>query len=208
MSETSELIQDLSTLPSIVGNLGLSIATAQKEFNLNYLKAVEKIIAMARSMLGDERAKTSEFSEQITGLLKTLAPAHYQYTETELEFRADLAQTLNASIGAGVGANVGAVVVNASVAVGFGYDYRAAAKVRTIIHAVPADKTIMTSLLDRADKLSAQGITPPPQKDLDSKIIETMEGIYQTLTGNPPAEIDEGTEKKTEEEKEKEEGKD
>ena len=37
MSKTSELIQDLNSVPSIVGALGLSIAAAQKAFNLDYL---------------------------------------------------------------------------------------------------------------------------------------------------------------------------
>lgn len=189
MSKTSKLLNDLSTLPSIVGNLGLSIAVAQKAFNLNYLESVATIIAMARSYLGDEQANSSEFSEQITGLLKTLAPAHYQYTETELEFRADLAQTLSASGGVGLGINIGAIAVNASVAVGFGYDYRAAAKVRTVIHAVPADQTVMTSLLDRASKLKAQNISLPEQTNEDEEIINTMNGIYKTLIEKDPAEI-------------------
>lgn len=183
MSKTSKLIDDLSTLPAIVGNLGLSIAAAQKAFNLTYLESIDQIIRIAQATLGEGQAADSAFSEEFTRLLKLLAPAHYQYTETELEFRADLAQTLNATVGAGLGVNVGAMAVNASVAVGFGYDYRAAARVKTVIHAVPADETVMNSLLDRADKLSANNISLPERDEVDNEIIKSMNSIFKTLTG-------------------------
>ena len=51
-------------------------------------------------------------------LLTEVAPPRYQFTETELSFKADLAQTLSAAAEGKVGASMGAVSVNASLAVG------------------------------------------------------------------------------------------
>jgi hypothetical protein len=182
VSKTSKLIDDLSTLPAIVANLGLSIAAAQKAFNLTYLESVEQVIRMAQATLGEGQIADSAFSEEFTKLLKLVAPAHYQYTETELEFRADVAQTLNATVGVGLGVNVGAMTLNASVAVGFGYDYRAAARVKTVIHAVRPDQSVMNSLLDRADKLSAKDISLPEQAEVDKEIMNSLNSIFKTLT--------------------------
>jgi DNA-binding beta-propeller fold protein YncE len=57
-----------------------------------------------------------------------------------------------------------------------------AEKVRTVIHAVPADQTVMASLLDRADKLSAKNNKLPERSEVDNDIINVMNSIYKTLT--------------------------
>ena len=59
---------------------------------------------------------------------------------------------------AGFGAALGAFAVNASMTVGYGYDYRAAAEVRTVLHAIPADKSVTSTLLGRAKELSATAL--------------------------------------------------
>lgn len=190
MTQPSELIDDLTTLPAIVGNLGLSIAAAQKAFNLDYLQSVERILAMARSTLGaGTPGAGSEFRDVVKGLIESIAPARYQYTETELEFRADLAQTLSASGAGGLGVNLGAVAVNAAASVGYGYDYRAAARVRTVIHAVPASNSVLTTLLERAGKLSSEDVDLPKRAEVDEHIYSAMRGIAGTLIGAKPRKV-------------------
>ena len=52
MADTvSNLIKDLSTVPTIVGGLGLSIAAAQKAFNLDYLENIERLLAMTKKLM-------------------------------------------------------------------------------------------------------------------------------------------------------------
>src|SRR5437667_7403924 len=111
----SKLINDLSHVPHIVGALGLSIAAAQKAFNSDYLDGVERILAMTFMMLGgkkagapgsppgagaaspvdlsaDELAALKEFADLFKQLLTVAAPSRYQFTETTLHVKLDLAQ--------------------------------------------------------------------------------------------------------------------
>src|SRR5947209_14711668 len=119
--KVSELINDLSSVPNIIGNLGLSIAAAQKAFNLDYLENIERMFALIKATLGgvkagdathpaaalsaDEQAKVDAMASTIQDMLKAIAPSRYQFSETTLSVRLDLAQTLQASatVGLGVG---------------------------------------------------------------------------------------------------------
>jgi len=186
---TSQLIQDLSKLPHLVGSLGLSIAEAQKAFNLEYLYALERVIAQAKSLCGDKTSADGAFNADLKDLILQLLPAKYQYTETELEFSADLAQTMNVAASGGLGVGVGAVSVSASLALAYGYDYRAAARVRTVIHAHPADRAAMTALLGRAKEVSDKALNLPVQHEIDTKIIDTAGKLCEKLTGKTPTAI-------------------
>lgn len=191
--KASKLVKDLSNVPSIVGSLGLSVAEAQKAFNLDYLDNIERLLGMIKGFLdpknpdgaeltADEQAKVQKAETQVKALLKQLAPSRYQFTETTLAVKLDLAQTLDVGASAGFSAGVGAVALNAALSVGFGYDYRAAAEVRTSIHAIPPDETTFNTLLGRAKEISATALTLPAGAQIDQKVLDQSHGLVQKMS--------------------------
>lgn len=191
--EVSSLIKDLSSVPSIVGSLGLSIAAAQKAFNLDYLENLEKLLATAKSLLGQEGLeddqKLQEFNALITNMVMTLAPSRYQFTETTLTVKLDLAQTMSKGVQVGLGMNVGAVAVNAAMTSAFGYDYRAAAEVKTVLHAVTPDLAALKTLLSQARLISKKALTLPNAATVDQNIIDTSGRIFEKVVEKPATEI-------------------
>lgn len=191
MSNPSKLVNDLDKVANIVGQLGLEIAQAQKLFNYDYLVNVERLLAIVAKLAkeqaagqGDgEAAAPQARSQMIFDLIKALAPPRYQYSETTLNVRLDLAQTMDVAAQGGIGGNFGAVTFNAALAVGYGYDYQAAAEVKTTIHAIPADTSVMSDLLARADKLAETSLTLPARSEVDSQILTKLDTLYQKLTG-------------------------
>src|SRR4051812_9191665 len=108
----SKLIKDLQHVPEIVAGLGLSIAAAQRALNLDYLEAMERVIAMSKSLLGSDpvaggKAPTPEDREFLKALLQQLAPSRYQFTETTLAVRLNLAQRMDFSGEVGLGLGFG-----------------------------------------------------------------------------------------------------
>lgn len=230
----------LQTLPALVGNLGLSIAEAQRRLDQNYIEsltAFTKIVsrvmagnspalavadAAADAVIAASEKKTAEegatavskaatdtanltpndvgakavgqaASDQVAtaknlanaklaaqsvaeaaakkaaevigaagtanvaqflDLFKAIAPSHYQFTETVVEVRADLrvASESELKLGASLGINKGIF----SAAVNFSYlkrsasDYQAAASLRSVLNAIPADHGLLGDLLARA----------------------------------------------------------
>lgn len=191
--EVSSLIKDLSSVSSIVGSLGLSIAAAQKAFNLDYLENLEKLLASAKSLLGQESlendAKLQEFNALITNMIISLAPSRYQFTETTLTVKLDLAQTMSKGTHVGLGMNVGAVAVNAAMTSAFGYDYRAAAEVKTVLHAIPPDIVALKALLGQARAISNKALELPSAATVDANIIKTSSRIFEKVVEKPAAEI-------------------
>lgn len=201
----SQLINDLSHVPHIVGALGLSIAAAQKAFNADYLDSIQRILGMTFMMLGgkktdttggtpkvvdlsaEEMARVKEFADLFKQLLVVAAPARYQYTETTLNVKLDLAQSMDLAGSVGLGLGLGGVAVNASLTLGFSYDYRAAAEVRTVINAIPADLSTMATLFSRADKLNDKVLTLPDRSPVDQNIIDKNAEIFNKLIGAAPA---------------------
>ncbi|MBL9174747.1 MAG: hypothetical protein JNL10_14515 [Verrucomicrobiales bacterium] len=213
MARPSKLINDLNSVPAIVGNLGLSISEAQKAFNLDYLQAIERLVGLAKSVADATPPDTSKeadpekrkalleasaaqfegFKGLLFDLLKATAPSRYQFSETTLAVRLDLAQSADLALTAGFGAGFGAVAINASVTVGFGYDYRAAAECRTVIHAIPADPASLNTLLTQADKANSRALELPPRHPMDQRIIDQMQKTLEKLTGRKAAAITEET---------------
>ena len=194
----SSLIKDLSNVPNIIGALGLSIANAQKAFDANYLDSIARILALIKIMLGgqkadaqgnpvnltdDERAKLEAMSQVIQDMLTKLAPSRYQFTETTLQVRLDLAQSLQIGGTVGLGFGVGAISLSAAFTIGYSFDYRAAAECRTVIHAYPADQAVFTALLGRADKLSASALELPPRSEVDQALFDKSSALLDKLTG-------------------------
>jgi hypothetical protein len=197
----SKAIEDLATVPNIVGSLGLAIADAQKAFNLEYLSSLERLVALSSSLLsgrsdaagqpalgGTAKESFDASADVLRDLLIKLAPPRYQFTETTLSVRLDLAQSLKGSATVGLGVGVGAVAVNAALSVGYGYDYRAAAECRTTIHAVLPDPTALQTLLGRAKELADKPIELPPRAAVDTELVTKSQAIYERLVGvKPPA---------------------
>lgn len=196
MPQTSKLIQDLTKVPNIVGGLGLSIAAAQKAFNLDYIENVERILALAKSLLGgkDENGEDvdiSKFEALFTDLLVAVAPPRYQYSETTLGVRLDLAQTFDLAGDVGLGFGMQGISINAAFSIGYGYDYRAAAECRTVIHAIPADNTVFQPLLERAKELNERALTLPAQSQVDRAIIDQAATTFEKALGVKPAKVEE-----------------
>lgn len=190
----SQLIQDLGSVPNIVSSLGLSIASAQKALDSDYLDGVERIIAMAKSILGNGIVKPdgTPFPEAlafIQDMLTKLAPSRYQFTETTLSVRMDLAQSLKFSGSVGLGFGVGAISINAAFTIGYSYDYQAAAQCQTVLHAYPPDATIFNALLSRAATINGNALALPPRSQVDQAIIDQNTSILNRLTGQQAAPI-------------------
>ena len=91
----SELLQDLRQIPNIIGALGLAVAESQKHFDEEYLRGIERLVALAR------RHDTGD--EVIRFLLQAAAPSRYQFTETSLAVKLDLAQSKDSALQGGLG---------------------------------------------------------------------------------------------------------
>ena len=172
---SSKIIDDLTHLPNIIAGLGLGIAQAQSKMDLDYLQSLERLVVMAKSLLGGQKAssagnvptteedqrKLEQFQGVVKDFLTVLAPTRYQFTETTLTVKLELSQHLDVSGSAGLSAGIGAVAINASLAVGYGSDYRGAAECKTVLHAVPTDANTMRTLLDRANQLGTKELSMP-----------------------------------------------
>ena len=152
--EIDKFYDSFQTLPGLIGQLALSIADAQTLLDRNYinsLAAFSRIVARTVKASGDLITV-----EDYQTLFETVAPSRYQFSETVVEVRADLqmASRKSVAVDASVGINAGvfAVAVNASYTKRNSYDYRAAALIRTVLNAIPADSKQLKTLLDRGGK--------------------------------------------------------
>ncbi len=202
MSKTSQLIRDLDSVPAIVGNLGLSIAGAQKAFNLEYLESLERLLPLIKSLLGSKKLNDDDRTF-LKALLMQLAPASYQYTETSLVVRLDLARSERSSVAAKLGVGTGAVTLSAGMTAAYGLDYRAAAEVRTVIHARSLEEGAMEALLKRAKALADSPLElPEGTPRIDQEIVNSAKSLADKVgavevpeseeTPTPPA-VGDGT---------------
>jgi len=215
---SNKIIEDLTHIPNIIAGLGLSIAEAQRHFDLDYLQSVERLLVMAQSMLGgqkslpatagssstptteltaEERKQQEQFQALFKELLIAVAPSRYQFTETTLTVKLDLAQHIDVSAGVGLSAGIGGVAINAALSIGYGSDYRGAAECKTILQAVPADQATLRLLLDRAKDLSAKDLSMPERSKVDSAVLAQTGKIYERIVGCPPAAVSEGSDPDT-----------
>jgi hypothetical protein len=175
----SSLIDDLSQVPNIIGSLGLAIAEAQKQFDLNYLNGLQTLAAIAKSILATAPPEgTRDFLEK---LIQTAAPPRYQFTETTLAVKLDLSETRNWSAQAGLGFGFAGVVVNAAFAYGYSSEYRAGAEIKTTLHAIlpQSNADVFKVLLDRAATLippALSAITP-----LNQQVIDAMQNVAKSV---------------------------
>ena len=143
------MFEDLRSVSKLIGDLALNIADAQDRMDASYVRNLTTFLQAVREATADLPE-----SEELTNLIKSLAPSRYQFTETTVEVRADLQMTHAEQFGLdaklGYRTPVLAAAVNASYVKRGAYDYRASAFIRSVLHAVPADPGVMEKLLEAA----------------------------------------------------------
>ncbi len=153
--EIQEFFDGLQSVSKLVGDLALNIAEAQTRLDEDYLKTLSGFAKVLKQVVADQDLS----NEQFIAFFKSLAPARYQFTETTIQVRADLQMAGGSEIQAatelGYKTPVLAATVNASYVKRSAYDYRAAANIRTVLHAVPPDLDVLQTLLARTDNLEA-----------------------------------------------------
>lgn len=188
------LTGQLNFLPSIIGKMGLSIAEAQKEFNADYVTNVAKLLGLISRTLPAAQdasaaagaAQGADADQRLTAvwdLLKSLAPPRYQFTETTIEFRADLAESKDVNVQAGLGVGMYGVTVNAGLTLGFGYDYRSAAQITSVIHAREAGSALADALLARAKEIDASQLDLPSLSTVEKDQWDATANIVNSLFG-------------------------
>ena len=179
--KASVLVKDLTNIPNIIASLGLGISSAQKAFNLDYLNSLRTLFTLA----GDMSQSQEDFAPLFQDIVKAMAPSRYQFTESTVSVRMDLAQSMQQGSSKTLGASVGAIAVNAAFTKGFAYDYRAAAEVKTVIDAIPFDPTVMQTLLAKAQEIKNKSIELPDDAPVvDKAIVEQSSELLQ-LVANP-----------------------
>jgi len=149
-ADPDRLTGQLMHLPRIIRDLGLSIAEAQKALNRDFVGNVGRLLEMIQQNLPD---RSAQGADAMVELLKALAPSRYQFTETTIEFSADLSESREVVAGGAVAVNMRAVAVSAAVSMAYGYDYRAAARIRSVLHAMPVGAALADKLIERAQEI-------------------------------------------------------
>ncbi len=178
----SKVMDDLSQVPAIIASLGQAIAESQKEFDINYLKGITALASIAKAFADGTPGVSIDL---LNHLISTAAPARYQFTETTLTVKLDLAQRTNFAVQGGIGFGFAGIVVNAGFALGFSQDFRAGAEVRTQIHAVlPQDnKLVFDALLANAKNLTS--VPLPEDALMDAKVFDAMKDAAKAIGAAP-----------------------
>jgi hypothetical protein len=178
-------VSQLHEVADVVGDLGCNIAAAQKLLNKDYVDSLKALMRTAADHLG-EGATADARAQALLGLLRSLAPSRYQFTETVVEFAADLAESKQRSAMIGGGATFKMLQVNAALSMGYGEAYRSAARITATIHAVP-EAQLAATLLDRAVTIEADAPPLPLGTAVDQEIYDGVREIWTALEqGNDP----------------------
>lgn len=122
-------------------------------------------------------------NQAVQMMLQAFAPSLYQYTETTLDFSADFSQTSNTAINAGIGGGLFGFTVSAGMSMAFGYDYRAAGRITSVLHAVRPGAELNDALLTRAKELEASKLTMPALKAIDADMLTKAANTFEKITG-------------------------
>ncbi len=174
---TSQLVE----VADVVGDLGRNIAAAQKLLNKDYIESLKALMRMAVDHLKVDEEDTAQ---ALAALLRSLAPNRYQSTETTIEFSADLAEMKQRSTMIGGGVTFKMLQVNAATSMGYGHEYRAAARITATIHAYP-DPQFASQLLDRAAQIEDGAPQLPLGTSLDQEIYDGVGEIWRALSNTP-----------------------
>ena len=167
LQEIDKFYASLGTVPALLGELAMSVAAAQARLDRNYVDSFTRFVEVVRKAVNDgvedgaggglDAAAKSKAKDaaatRLIGLFQAIAPSRYQFTETVLEVRADLQASGATSLAAGFSiGGPAAVAVNASYTRRNSYDYRAAALIKTTLHAISASDDVLKELLARLEK--------------------------------------------------------
>ena len=184
-TELDRLTSQLNYLPAIIGRMGLNIAEAQQAFNADYVRTITNLLILMNA--ARDESESSSLSDSI---LKELAPSRYQFTESTIDFSADLAESLDLGASVGVGFGMAGFVINASASVAFGYDYRASARITSTLHAIPADREFGAKLLARAKEIKTEGVELPDRTAMEEMVWAELDKLRQVTKsaglGDPP----------------------
>ena len=178
------LTGQLYHLPFIIGQMGLSIANAQKAFNVDYVENIQKLLGLIDRTLGEPPDNVGPDDPRVAvvkQLIESLAPSRYQFTEATLDFSADLAETLDVAGQAGLGFGTAAITVNAAMSIGYGYDYRAAARITAKLHAMPASPETAKALVARAGEIHKDKLDLPALSTVEKDIWDGVGAVYGSL---------------------------
>jgi hypothetical protein len=176
------LTGQLYHLPGIIGNLGISVANAQKALNSDYIRNVQLVLDMISKMLENQSDSPPESLEMVKELLKQLAPSRYQFTETTLEFYADLSERQERMLQGALGGGFAGVTISAGYARAFGYDYRAAARVRAVLHALPANDATFQTLINQAKSIKMEAADLPKRYEIEKEIFNGLAAITNAVS--------------------------
>lgn len=191
MANENEPVMDRLTgqlyhLPGIIGNLGISVANAQKALNSDYIRNVQIVIDMIGKMLENQDDPQADTVTVVKELLKQMAPSRYQFTQTTLEFYADLAERKQKDMQVALGGGFSSVTVSAGYAKSFGYDYRAAARVTAVLDALPANDATFQALVDKAKDIKLKAEDMPAKYQIEKEIFNGLATITNALTELAP----------------------
>ncbi len=190
MSQHDRLTKQLSHLPSIVGRMGLSIAEAQRELDLNFVESIRRLVLIFQNAL-ETAGASPEAKAALLDVVKQMAPSRYQFTETTIEFSADLAKSIDVAAGGSVSAGLGVASISASVAAAYGVDHRAAARVRSVLHAYPMESETRELLLKRAQEVTGPDKLPDEAPAVDKELLEAMQDLGTQLSSGTTEEEEE-----------------
>ena len=173
---TSQLVE----VADVVGDLGRNIAAAQKLMNKDYVESVAALLRIGSETLGGG-VPDEDRSQFLMDLLKSIAPNRYQYTETTIDFSADLAENKQRSSMIGGGATFKMLQVNAAMTLGYGHEYRASARITATIHAY-SDPQFADQLLARAAEVDSDTQPLPLATSLDQDIHDSVREVWQAVS--------------------------
>lgn len=168
----------LQTLPGLIGNLGLSVAEAQRRLDQDYIENLAAFTKVISNLPAN--SEPAQFLE----LFRAIAPSHYQFSETAIEVRADLRvasqDELKFGVDLGITKGVFSVAVNFSYLKRSASDEQAAAAIRSVLNAIPADHGLLNALL-------ARGGTPIQTTFKADASFKAMAEALGEITALPPA---------------------
>lgn len=187
--ELDALYGGLQTLPGLIGDLALSVATAQQRLDQSYIESLTDFTRMVKELItakGKDDKTAATPAADYLNLFRAIAPSRYQFTETVIEVRADLqmASSSQLELGASVGIKrpVFAATVNVSYLKRTASDYRAAATVRSVLNAIPADSGLLDQLLARGGDAPSAAL---PGDSSFQVLKESFGDLFPELTALP-----------------------
>lgn len=175
------LTSQLNYIPSIIGSMGINIAEAQQMLNADYVKTLTEIVKLYNDNAPEDETADAG-SAALLDVLKQLAPSRYRFTESTIEFRADLAESRDIAGGAGIGFGMAGFAVNASFSLSYGMDYRAAARISSVLEAIPPGREFGEKLMKGAQESDTSNLTLPDRSEADRAVWEQV-GKFREAIG-------------------------